>query len=252
LYCFAGAACFFVRSFTDSLFDYTFGLGCGYGHTTGTRNCIKDTGQIQSSGSWGNLSFLELSNNCLDPAAQFRFCDNGAMLNLKRQGCLAAFNKNGSGYDLDMFYLYVDSVSLDTAACAQKPNESIYRDITQTPEGGLSVYYKGHSSSFQTWCAEYRYSYQLHENDGIEFYIGLNTRCDRTDQRFIFGKFLMLNIFLMSENFVTITLSIKKTIKKCLKLIQYCLTRKIIVFFDFPNLVLTKHSLLYSMNGRVI
>ena len=104
--------------------------------------CLNDTGQIQSSGSWGNLSFLEFSyNSCLDPAAQFRFRDNGAMLNLKRQGCLAADHKPGSGYDLDMFYLYVDSVSLDTAACAQKPNQGIYRAITQTSDGKLAVYY---------------------------------------------------------------------------------------------------------------
>ena len=116
------------------------------------RGCISDTGQIQSNGSWGNLSFLGYSDNsCLDPAAQFRFRDNGAMLNLKRQGCLAAFNRNGPGYDLDMFKIYVGSVSLDTAACAQKPNESIYRAITQTPQGALSVYYKGKDkSSFQT------------------------------------------------------------------------------------------------------
>ena len=115
--------------------------------------CMKDTEQIQSSGSWGNLSFLIFSqNSCLDPAAQFRFRDNGAMLNLKRQGCLAALH-NASGHNLDMFYVYVDSVSLDTAACAQKPNESIYRAISQTPEGALSVYYKGKDkSSFQTWC----------------------------------------------------------------------------------------------------
>jgi hypothetical protein len=128
-----------------------------YGYTSG--RCINDTGLIQSTGSWGSLSFLDLSfNSCLDPAAQFRFRDNGAMLNLKRQGCLAAFNKNGSGYDLDMFYLYVDSVSLDTAACAQKPNEGIYRAITQTPQGKLSVYYKGkEKSSFQTRFAWYIY-----------------------------------------------------------------------------------------------
>ena len=168
-----------------------------YGSTS--RYCLHDTGQIQSSGSWGNLSFLEISydSNCLDPAAQFRFRDNGAMLNLKRQGCLAAFNKPGSGYNLDMFYLYVDSVSLDTAACAQKPNESIYRAITQTPEGGLSVYYKGKdNSSFQTWCAEYKYNYQLYRNSGINRYMGLSTRCHSiySTQKFIFGKFL-LNIF---------------------------------------------------------
>ena len=155
-------------------------LFSNYGHTN--RYCINDTGQIQSRGSWGSLSFLEFSNNCLDPAAQFRFRDNGAMLNLKRQGCLAAFNKNGSGYDLDMFYLYVDSVSLDTAACAQKPNEGIYRAITQRAGGGLSVYYRGkYTSSFQTWCARYRY-YKLN------YYIGLSTGCYYT---FIFGKFFL-------------------------------------------------------------
>ena len=180
---FLGKNGFFVKQFSR------------YGYTSG--RCISDTGQIQSSGSWGNLSFLEFSDNrCLDPAAQFRFRANGAMLNLKRQGCLAAFNKNGSGQDLDRFYLYVDSVSLDTAACAQKPNESIYRAITQTPEGGLSVYYKGKDKSlFQTWCAIY--------SRGIYVYLGLTTLCNSNSywERFIFGKFL-LNIFCMSDDFV--------------------------------------------------
>ena len=154
--------------------------------------CIKDTGQIQSSGSWGNLSFLEFSDNsCLDPAAQFRFRDNGAMLNLKRQGCLAAFHRNSSGYDLDMFYLYVDSVSLDTAACAQKPNESIYRAITQTSDGKLSVYYKGKDkSSFETWCAAaWSHNSQLYKNYGIKYYMGL-TPINRYAQRFTFGKLM--------------------------------------------------------------
>ena len=168
-------------------FNYYYGITSRY--------CIKDTGQIQSNGSWGNLSFLGFSDNsCLDPAAQFRFRDNGAMLNLKRQGCLAALHRNGSGYDLDMFYLYVDSVSLDTAACAQKPNEGIYRAITQTPRGALSVYYKGKDkSSFQTWCASYRYISQLYRNYGIIHYMGLSTRChyNAYDQKFIFGKFLL-------------------------------------------------------------
>ncbi len=164
--------------------------------------CIKDSGQIQSNGSWGNLSFLELAHNsCLDPAAQFRFRDNGAMLNLKRQGCLAAFHRNGSGYDLDMFYLYVDSVSLDTAACAQKPNESIYRAINQTSDGALSVYYKGkNKGSYETWCASRRYNSQLNEKYGIYYYIRLRT-CYSAN-RFIFGKF-MYGMFFISEDFVT-------------------------------------------------
>ncbi len=174
---FSGAACFFVKLFT---YHYTAG------------HCIKDTGQIQSSGSWGNLSFLELSyKSCLDPAAQFRFRDNGAMLNLKRQGCLAAYHKAGSGYHLDMFYLYIDSVSLDTAACVQKPNESIYRAITQTSDGKLTVYYKGKDkSSFETWCAASSYNSQLYENYGIRDYLGLRT--PYCYYRFIFGKFFKI------------------------------------------------------------
>ncbi len=156
--------------------------------------CLNDTGQIQSSGSWGNLSFLEFSyNSCLDPAAQFRFRDNGAMLNLKRQGCLAAFHRNGSGYDLDMFYLYVDSVSLDTAACAQKPNKSIYRAINQTSDGKLTVYYKGKDkSSFETWCAiaKWRRNSQLYKNYGINYYMGLSTSSCYSYESFIFGKIL--------------------------------------------------------------
>ncbi len=170
--------------------------------------CLNDTGQIQSSGSWGNLSFLEFSyNSCLDPAAQFRFRDNGAMLNLKRQGCLAAFHKPGSGYDLDMFYLYVDSVSLDTAACAQKPNENIYRAITQTSDGKLTVYYKGKDkSSFDTWCAYLGYNSQLNINNGIRYYVGLRTLC--YSNRFNFGKFL-LNIFLCLKSLLAVFYQMK-------------------------------------------
>ncbi len=168
-----------------------------YRYTKGL--CLNDTGQIQSSGSWGNLSFLEFSyNNCLDPAAQFRFRDNGAMLNLKRQGCLAAFH-NGSGYDLDMFYLYVDSVSLDTAACAQKPYENIYRAINQTSDGKLTVYYKGKDkNSFETWCAYWKYNSQLNKNYDIYYYMGLSTSC--YSYRFHFGKFF--KTFSYSEEFV--------------------------------------------------
>ncbi|CAB4007328.1 Hypothetical predicted protein, partial [Paramuricea clavata] len=156
-----GAACFFVKLFSN------------YGSTS--VRCVNDTGQIQSSDSWGNLFFLEFSvNSCLDPAAQFRFRDNGAMLNLKRQGCLAAFNMPGSGYNLDMFYLYVDSVSLDRDACAQRPKEGIYRAITQTAEGSLSVYYKGkYKNSSEAWFADLRRSDKLYESYGIYYYIGL-------------------------------------------------------------------------------
>lgn len=141
--------------------------------------CINDTGIIQSSGNWGNLSFLEVSHgSCLDPSAQFRFRENGAMLNIQRQGCLAAYNKRVAGYDLDMFYLYVDSVSLDTAACAQKPNESIYRSITQDPYGKLLVQHKRYKNgSFTTWCARRERNSQLSDNYGIQYYVSLSKRC---------------------------------------------------------------------------
>ena len=149
----------------------------------GRERCINVTGQIQSSGSWGNLFFLELSNgSCLDPNAQFRFRDNGAMFNLEKQGCVAAMHRNVSGYNLDMFYLYVDSVSLDTNACAPKPNESIYRAITQTPEGALSAYHKGKDEdSLRKWCLYYKFSSN---------YIVLKNRCNYT---FIFGKLNILD-----------------------------------------------------------
>ena len=61
------------------------------------------------------------------------------MLNLKRPGCVAA-SHNASGYGLDMFYLHVDSVK---GSCAQKPQAGIYRAVTQTSKGALSVHYKG-------------------------------------------------------------------------------------------------------------
>jgi hypothetical protein len=194
---FSGGKCFFVKEFVGS---YTAG------------SCIKDTGQVQSNGSWGRLFFLKLFSSCFDPATQFRFLDNGAMLNLKRQGCLAALHRNSSGYDLDMFYLYVDSVSLDTAACAQKPNESIYRAITQTPEGALSVYYKGKDkSSFETWCAQLRYSNELEVNYEIFQYIGLTTRCDISYQRFIFGKFIS------SKHLLHVCIKTLSVVTKCKK-----------------------------------
>ena len=156
-----------------------------------TGMCINDTSLLQSQGpTWGRLFFLELSNDCLDPTAQFRFRDNGAMLNLKKQGCISAHFKKDSGYRLDMFYLYVDAVSLDRSACAQKPDQNIYRAINQTTWGGLSVYYVGDGkTTFQTWCAVNGHYKQLAEKQGIDPYVKLTTPCtDAPDKRFHFGK----------------------------------------------------------------
>ena len=96
-----------------------------------TEMCINDTRILQASGFWGNLSFVELSSNCLDPAAQFRFRDNSAMLNLKRPGCLSPSYKAKSGYWLDMFYIYVSSAGLDSEACANRADRDSFAGITQ-------------------------------------------------------------------------------------------------------------------------
>ena len=153
-----------------------------------TGMCINDTRIIQSEGSWGNLSYVEPSNNCLDPAAQFRFRDNGAMLNLKRPGCLNPRYRAGSGHWLDVFYLYVHSKGLNTEACRERVDRNTDPAITQTSWGGLSVKYKEYrKNTVQTMCAVPKTDPRL----AIDTYIGLTTSCsDAGNKRFNFGKFL--------------------------------------------------------------
>ena len=157
-----------------------------------TGMCIIDTRIIQGKGSWGNVSFVELSNNCLDPPAQFRFLDNGAMLNLERPGCLFPQYKAGSGYFLDMFYLYVNSKGLDTDACRERVDRNTDPAITQTSWGGLSVKYTKYTGrNLETMYVVPKTDQRLADNLGIDPYIGLTTDCnDAEDKRFNFGKFL--------------------------------------------------------------
>ena len=139
--------------------------------------CIRDTRILQTDESWGNLSFVELSNNCLDPAAQFRFRDNSAMFNLKRKGCFEGTKRGGTGYHLPMLYMLLATNPKHN--CVQK------HAITQTSWGGLSVIYKS-----QTWCAVPGKDYRL-TNKGINPYIKLTPNCNYAeDKRFNFGKFL--------------------------------------------------------------
>ena len=154
-----------------------------------TGMCINDTRIIQSEGTWGNVSFVGLSNNCLDPAAQFRFRDNGAMLNLKRPGCLFPTHRAGSGYGLDMFYLYINRKGLDTEACSERVDRNTDPAITQTSWGGLSVKYrKIGKTTVQTTCAVPNTDSRLQ----IATYVGLTTSCgDAGNKRFNFGKFLL-------------------------------------------------------------
>ena len=157
-----------------------------------TEMCIIDTKIIQSRGSYGNFSFVELSNNCLDPAGQFRFRDNGAMLSLKRPGCLFPTLKAGSGYLLDMFYLYVNSKGLDTEACRERVDRNTDPAITQTPWGGLSLRYtRDRRRTLETMCVVPKTDQRLANNQGIDPYIGWTRDCtDAENKHFSFGKFL--------------------------------------------------------------
>ena len=147
-----------------------------------TGMCIHDTRILQSYGSWGKLSFVELSNNCLDPAAQFRFLDNSAMFNLKRKGCFEGASRGGIGYNLPMLYFLL---ATDPSVNCRDTDQA----ITQTPWGGLYVYYP---QGKQTWCAVPKTYQQLARNQGIDPYIALTTNCnDAENKRFNFGKLFL-------------------------------------------------------------
>jgi hypothetical protein len=144
--------------------------------------CINDTRIIQTDQSWGNLTYVELSNNCLDPAAQFRFLDNSAMLNLERKACFEGTSRAGYGYHLPMLYLLL---ATDPSANCRDQDHA----ITQTSWGGLSVYYipdKG------TRCVVPKTHEGFSRHKGIDPYIGLTTDCsDAEDKRFNFGKLFL-------------------------------------------------------------
>jgi hypothetical protein len=143
--------------------------------------CISVTSKTQTVASWGSLTFVELSNNCLDPAAQSRFLDNSAMLNLERKSCFEGTARVGIGYYLPMLYMLV--ATDPSGNCRDRDHA-----ITQTSWGGLSVYEvpKG------TRCAVPGKDGRLATNPGIDTYIGLTTDCTNTeDKRFHFGKLFL-------------------------------------------------------------
>ena len=164
-----------------------------------TGMCINDTRIIQSEGTWGNVSFVGLSSNCLDPAAQFRFRDNGVMLNLKRPGCLFPTYKNINEFSLDMLYLYVNSKGLDTEACAERVDRNTDPAINQTSWGGLSVRYtRDKSRNLETMCVVPKTDQRLADDTGIDPYIGFTRDCtDAENKRFNFGKFLPNSRFVL-------------------------------------------------------
>ena len=142
-----------------------------------TGMCIHVTRLLQTDEYWGNLSFVELSNNCLDPAGQFRFLDNGAMLNLERKGCLEATSREGHRYGLDMLYMLLTTDPIDN--CAQR------HAITQISWRGLYVLYKVD----RPWCVVPETDSRILKDQGIDRYIGMTSNCnDAEDKRFNFGK----------------------------------------------------------------
>jgi hypothetical protein len=165
----------------ELFFPISPGVSCFFVKHVQTGMCINDTRIIHTGESWGNLTLVELSNNCLDPAAQFRFLANSAMFNLERKGCFEGTARDARlGYQLPMLYLLL----------ATNPSQNCRdRDhaITQTPWGGLSVYYIHEKG---TRCAVPKTDKAL-ADAGIDPYIGLTTNCnDAEDKRFNFGKFL--------------------------------------------------------------
>ena len=141
-----------------------------------TGMCIIVTSKLQDNANWGNLTFVKLSNNCLDPAARSRFLDNSAMFNLKRKGCFEATRRGFQwGHHIRMLFLLL----------ASKPSDNCRNDhaITQTTWGGLSVYHES-----KAWCTVPETDSQLVTNIGIDHYIGL-TNCDNAEEKhFNFGK----------------------------------------------------------------
>ena len=147
-----------------------------------TGMCISVTSKIQTAAPWGNLYFVELSNHCLDPAAESRFLDNNAMFNLKRKGCFEAASRGGNGYNLPMLYMLV--ATNPSSNCRDRDHA-----ITQTSWGGLSVYYL---PGKQTRCAVPGKDDRLATNQGIDTYIRLTTDCaDAEEKRFNFGKLFL-------------------------------------------------------------
>ena len=159
----SGAVCFFVKHVQTGM-------------------CIHVTSVLQTNETWGSLTFVELSNNCLDRASQFRFLDNSAMFNLERKGCFEGTVRSDFGYYLPMLYLLLTSDPSDN--CRDKDHA-----ITQTSWGGLFVFY---FIDKVMRCAVPGKDDQLATNPGIDPYIALTTNCnDAEDKRFNFGKLFL-------------------------------------------------------------
>jgi hypothetical protein len=143
-------------------FPFSLGASCFFVKHVQTGMCIYATSVPQVAEVWGKLFGVQLSNNCLDPAVQFRFLENSAMFNLERMSCF-------EGKVSVLYFLLATDTTQD---CRDRDHA-----ITQTSWGGLSVY---EVNSRRTRCAFQK----------TNSYIGLTTCSDTQNKRFNFGKFL--------------------------------------------------------------
>ncbi|XP_046858365.1 uncharacterized protein LOC124451807 isoform X2 [Xenia sp. Carnegie-2017] len=150
-----------------------------------TGKCIYDTKKVQSrhrppSGGERTLHFLELSDNCLHPASQFKYLDNGALLKLNVTGCLQGVYKTGNGYYLDMLYIHTDTHNINDVACVSN------NAVTQTSWGGLQIRFDRHGNQFR--CFRPRTSKELLDNQAVDPYLKMAGCNSAPKKQFHFGS----------------------------------------------------------------
>ena len=140
--------------------------------------CIYDAKLTQPISKTLDLRYLELSDKCLDPASQFKFLENGAVLKLNVPGCLEEV-ESATDYDLHMLGIVTDTSIISDGACAD--NEA----VAQTSWGGLRTrsYRPVKSSS----CVLPGTSQGLKDTLGIDPYLRLAVCKDEENKRFHFG-----------------------------------------------------------------
>ena len=166
-----------------------------------TGKCIYDTKIVQSryrppTGGERTLHFLELSDNCLHPASQFKFLDNGAVLKLNVPGCLQGVYKYGTGYQLHMLYIHTDTHNINDVACVNN------NAVTQTSWGGLQIRYDRHGNQFR--CFRPRTSKELLDNQAVDPYLKMAGCNFAPKKQFHFGKcYFVLNSYFGRPKFKT-------------------------------------------------
>ncbi|XP_046857058.1 receptor-type tyrosine-protein phosphatase S-like isoform X7 [Xenia sp. Carnegie-2017] len=150
-----------------------------------TGKCIYDTKIVQSrypppTGGERTLHFLELSDNCLHPASQFKFLNNDALLKLNVPGCLQGVYKAGNSYYLDMLYIHTDTHNINDVACVNN------NAVTQTSWGGLATRYD--RAGYQFRYLRPRTSKELKDIQGVDPYLKMASCKFTPKKQFHFGS----------------------------------------------------------------